>query len=221
MACWTVLHPVSAFSLLKNPFHDLSMCLPMCLLKKWEATHCISQLKDCRPCTNSPIGGSYLFAWLNPDFLFGVFETTKENSTGDQTDLVSPFSGVSPQHRLRGTPGGSDLPVCGHQGRDHHPHQHCGQSRWRPRRHVQGLVRAAVQLDSEPHQHPAAAWHKYMVSSCLGCASTRMLGGAFCSRLHLNDGAWHSVELWWPFWKSVKVDANILRRISMGEAQDK
>lgn len=52
----------------------------------------MSQMKDCRPCTNSPIGGSYLFAWLNPggDFLFGVFEATKENSTVDQTDLCFP-----------------------------------------------------------------------------------------------------------------------------------
>lgn len=78
--------------------------------------------------------------------------------------LICPLSCVSPQHWSWGTPGGADLPVRGHQGRDHHPHQHGRQSRWRPRRHVQGLVRTPLQLDRQPHQLPAPAWHEYLVS---------------------------------------------------------
>lgn len=86
-----------------------------------------------------------------------ISSATQEWSAGAILILCFLLSGVSPQHRLGGAPGGSDLPVCGHQRRDHHPHQHCGQSRRRAGRHVQGLVRPAVQLDRQPHQHPAAA----------------------------------------------------------------
>lgn len=67
------------------------------------------------------------------------------------------LSGVSPQHWSGGAPGGADLSVRGHERRDHHPHQHGGQGCGRQRRHVQGFVRAALQLDRQPHQLPAAA----------------------------------------------------------------
>lgn len=70
---------------------------------------------------------------------------------------------LSPQHWSWGASGSSDLPVCGHQRGNHHPHQHSGQSYGCPRRHVQGFVRTPLQLDSEPHQLPAAAWHEYLV----------------------------------------------------------
>lgn len=128
--------------------------------------------------------------------------------------LVFSLSCVSPEHRPWGAPGGTDLPVCGHQGRDHHPHQHGGQSRWRPRCHVQGLVRTPFQLDSQPHQLPAAAWHEYLVSSVVVmniCADVWLL----LSLLRLLP--WVSAMLWWPLWMSVEVDANMQRRISMGE----
>lgn len=126
----------------------------------------------------------------------------KKNPPDDQTDVLFLLSGVSPQHWLGGAPGGPDFPVCGHQRRDHHPHQHGGQSGWRAGRHVQGLVRPTVQLDRESHQHAAAAGRKYRVSFCSWWALRRTLG-AFCATVHLCDGRVRSrgapmtsVEVW-------------------------
>lgn len=121
------------------------------------------------------------------------------------------LSCLSHQHRARGAPGSPYLSVRGHEGWDDHPHQHRGQSRRRPRRHVQGLVRTPVQLDSESHQLAPAAGHECVVSVCKWWAFVCM------STAPLLSNCFVSAKLWWPLWKSAEVDANMKRRISMGK----